>query len=191
MKTCGELRPTQHTQGVFGEAFVADMAENACTQIGLTAVPVDDLPCQHILHQGVDGEIPTAGGGFRADEGVYKNVKVLVTLSAEGFLAGHGNVDVAALEPEDTEALPECGGLPNGMENGFQPGGGDAVDFDVNVLVFHAQQSVSDEASHKIGAAPVGMDGLGQCVCGFHIGHGRCSFFGSYFNDAYRFVESR
>ena len=142
---------------------------------------VDDLTGQHVLHQGVEGEIPPAGGRFRADEGINENIKIPMALTPHLFLAGHGDVQPVAFQVEHTEAFTDGDPLAEGIENFFQAIGGDAVDFNVDVLARFAQKRVPDKAAHVVGAAAVLAHQKRKTLGHLNIcGHGSTPYF--YFN---------
>ena len=72
------------------------MPQHTGLQIFYTAEVVHDFPGKHILHQGIEGEIPATGSRLGSDEGIHKNVEILMALAPGLFFAGHGDVQIIA-----------------------------------------------------------------------------------------------
>ena len=161
-----KLSAPQHPQGVFRKGLAADMAENPFFQVLPALEKVQNFPGQHVLHQGVDGEVPAHGRLFRAEKRVCKDGKIPVPPAAEVLLPGQGDVDVIVAQAVNAKACPHLGTGAQAVQNGLQGGGGDAVDLYVHILGVDPQQTVPDEAPHIVGSAP----GLGH-GCGNLPGH--------------------
>ena len=72
---------------------------------------IDDLPCQYVFHEGIDGEIPSHGGLFGADKRIHFHFEVSVA-SSDGMLAPwHSDVKIKAFKRIYAETLAEAQGL--------------------------------------------------------------------------------
>ena len=127
-----------------------------------TAEVIHNLTGQNVLHQGIDREITTDRCLTGSDERVQCTEEIPVT-GADGPLgAWHGDVQVTVAKSEDAEALSERCHLPEGGENTGKHFGGDAVDFDVDVFVFAAEQQITYISAYVIGSSTLCSDPQGD-----------------------------
>lgn len=149
----GELRSPQHPQGILREGAIVHVAQEAPAEILPAAEEVQHLTGEHVLHQGVDGEIPAAGGSLRPQPRVHLHGEVPVAPTHGGLPPGHGDVQSAARQSVDAKAGPHRPAAAHPVQHSFQLLGGDAVDLDIQILALPAQQPVPDAAAHIVDAA--------------------------------------
>lgn len=94
------------TRRVLRKGVVIHMAQEAPAEVLPAAEEVQHLTGEHVLHQGVDGEIPAAGGSLRPQPRVHLHGEVPVAPAHGGLPPGHGDVQSAARQPVDAEADP-------------------------------------------------------------------------------------
>ncbi len=82
------------------------MAQEAPTEVLPAAEEVQHLTGEHVLHQGVDGEIPAAGGSLRPQPRIHLHGEVPVAPAHGGLPPGHGDVQSAARQSVDAKAGP-------------------------------------------------------------------------------------
>ena len=102
----GKLGPPQHPQRVLRKGPVIHMPQHAPAQVPDTVEMVQHPAGQHVLHQGVYGEVPPPGGLLRAQKGVHGHVEIPVAPANGPLPPGHGDVQAIALEAVDPEAGP-------------------------------------------------------------------------------------
>ena len=161
-----ELRRAQHPERILREALRADVAQNARLQIRQTAKGIDDLPGQHVLHHCVDGEVPALRGLEDAQKGIGVNFKILVAPAGRRLQTRHGDVQLVVPQAVDAEARAHLRALPEAVQNGAKRLRRHAVNLDVDVLAFPAQQPVAHQTAHIVDAAPLPGD-----LCGNPSGH--------------------
>ena len=176
----GKLGCPEDPQGILGEGTVADMPQDTGFQILHAAEMVHDLAGEYILHQGVDGKIPAAGSGFRADEGIHKDLEIPVPPAPGFFLPGHSDIQIIALQPENTKALTNGDPLSQGIQDLGQTAGRDAMDLDVHILVLPLHQGIPNKAAHVESPAALPRHQPGHFPGNFpaiHLVHDLTSFF--------------
>ena len=155
------------------------MPEYPGPQVFHTAKGIYNFSGEHILHQGVDGEISAAGSGGGADKGIHEDLKILMTVTSGFFFSGHGDVQRETFQTENAETFADGHPLAQAVQNVFQCLGRDTVNFDVNILVFLVEQSIPDITAHIVGAATLLGYQLGDFlghVLIFPMLHGITSF---------------
>ena len=170
----GKLRPTQYAQGVFSKACIVHMTQHAPFQIRLSAEGVEDLPGEHILHHGVNGEVPASGRPLHADKGVYIHGKIPVSPSQRPLPTGHGDVQRVPVQHIDAKAFSHAAAHAQSVQQPFQLPGGQSVDLHINILDLPTQQAIPDAAAHKVGPAALLLhqprDAPGQLHILFDLG---------------------
>ena len=124
----GELRSPQHPQGILRKGVVIRMAQDAPAEVLPAAEEVQHLTGEHVLHQGVDGEIPAAGGSLRPQPRVHLHGEVPVPPTHGSLPPWHGDVQSAARQSVDAKAGPHRPTAAHPVQHSFQLLGGDAVD---------------------------------------------------------------
>ena len=129
------------------------MAQAAPAEVLPAAEEVQHLTGEHVLHQGVDGEIPAAGGSLRPQPRVHLHGEVPVAPAHGSLPPWHGDVQSAACQSVDAKAGPHRPTAAHPVQHDLQLLGGDAVDLDIQILALPAQQAVPDAAAHIVDAA--------------------------------------
>ena len=130
------------------------MAQNPPPQILPSPKGVQDFPGEHVLHHGIDGEIPAHCRLFDPQMGVGEHLKIPVSPPGGLLPAGHGNVQIIVLQTINAEAGPHFQPGAQAVQNGFQLRCGNAMHLNVHVLAFHAPQPVPDIAAHIVRPSP-------------------------------------
>ena len=153
IKPCGKLGSTQNPQGILCEGISVHVPQKAIAQISTAAEVIHNLTGENVLHQRIYRKIPAAGSRFGADKGINKDVKIFVSLAAGRFFPGHGNVQRIAFQSENAKAFTDCHLLAKGIQDTFQISRGNAVHFNIQILVLFVHQSIPDIPAYIISTA--------------------------------------
>ena len=82
----GELRRSVDSQWILRERAVVHMPQDPAFYVSETSEVVGYLAGQHVLHEGIDGEITPPGGVLSTDERIYIYVETAVSAFRGGSL---------------------------------------------------------------------------------------------------------
>ena len=153
LKPCRKLCRPQHPQRILCKCHVVHMPEYAVLQVLPAAEMIDDLAGQHVLHQCIHGEVPPFCRFIGAQKRVRSHGKVTVSHAGTPFGTGQGNVQRVSFQTVNAEAFPDFHTRSQFGEQLFQCFGGNAVHFNVNILVFQSEKPVTHTAADKIHCA--------------------------------------
>ena len=167
----GELHGAEHAQGVFGEVR-AHVAQDVCVDVGQAVEGVHDLAVERIEEDGVDGEVAPGAGLVEGEVGHGVDEEPAVPRCGLALASRQGDVDGESGELEHAEARADGIEAEGGLQQGLETVGGDAVDFDVEVLGRAAHGGVAHAAADEDGAAAGGLDDAGDFPGGVGVAPG-------------------
>ena len=159
----------QHPQGILCKGLIINMTKNTSLQVSHTAEVIYDLSGEDILHQSVAGKVPAAGGGLGTNEGVHKNIKILMANTPRFFFPGHGDIQIVTFQSENAEALADCYPMTKTVQNHFQRFWGNSMDLNIHILVILMDQGVPDKTAYIEGASTLGCYQTGDLLCHLQI----------------------
>lgn len=148
-----ELRPAQDAERILAEGGIGDMAEDFIIQVFPAAGIIEDFAGKDIFHEGINREVAAGGRLLRTYKRVGDNIEVAVAAACGRFLPGQGDIHIAALEGIYAEALAYSYSGAERIQNSLQLIRGDAVDFNINILIVYSEKTVTDIAAHIVGGA--------------------------------------
>ena len=93
------------------------MTHDAAAYVVQTAKVIRYLPREYILHKSVHGEITSLRGFFLSEKGIYLDVKIPVASACEPLSARHGDIQIAALQPEYSKARSHIYSMSETVQN--------------------------------------------------------------------------
>ena len=122
-------------------------------QIPASSEEVQDLSAQDVLHHGIDGKITPPGCLFLPQKRIDKHRKILVPAAGCLFRPRHRDIQSVMPQPHHAEACSHGQALAETVQDAFQNRYRNAVNLQIDVLAFPAEQLIPDTTSYEVGPA--------------------------------------
>ena len=110
-----------------------------------------DFTRDNIFHQGVYCEITAHCRLLRPEKRIHKNLKITVASACRVFPAGHCYINIITAQAENAETRADFKFFADAVKNALKLFGGYAVNLNVNIFVFNAEQFIAHHSAHIIG----------------------------------------